>query len=447
MAVGVTLDSTHAPELESWVESANEKTSHFPIQNLPFGVFRRLGTQEVARIGAAIGDQILDLRACRVEGLLEDLPSAVAAACETTSLNALMAVGRDGLRSLRRVLSELLQRSWARAPGARSLADRILVSQKEAELLLPAAVGDYTDFYASIHHATNVGRMFRPDNPLLPNYRYLPVAYHGRASSVVVSPTGVCRPRGQAREAGAEHPEFRPSRELDYELEVGFFTGPGNRLGKPIAIHEAEEHIFGLCLLNDWSARDIQRWEYQPLGPFLSKSFATTLSPWVVTIEALAPFRVPCFHRAKGDPAPLPHLDCEFNRRFGGIDLHLEVFMTTAEMRRRGLPPLRLSRANLRDMYWTPAQMVTHHSSNGCNLRPGDLLATGTVSGPSEESRGCLLERTWRGERPVEFPTGEKRGFLENGDEVIFYGFCEREGFARIDLGECRGEVLDCGPA
>jgi fumarylacetoacetase len=311
----------------------------------------------------------------------------------------------------------------------------------EAVMAPPAIIGDYTDFYSSIHHASNVGRLFRPGNPLLPNYKYVPIGYHGRASSIVVSGTPVGRPSGQSKEPAAEAPVFGPTRSLDYELEVGFFAGPGNALGQPIPIADAEQHIFGLCLLNDWSARDMQSWEYQPLGPFLAKSFATTISPWIVTMEALAPFRVPAFQRPDGDPEPLPYLSAAEDRERGGIDLTLEVYIASRQMREAALQPMRLSRGNLRNLYWTLAQLLTHHSSNGCNLRPGDLLATGTVSGPSREERGCLLELTQRGAEPIRLPNGEIRKFLEDGDEVILRGYCERDGFARIGLGECRGTI------
>jgi fumarylacetoacetase len=321
----------------------------------------------------------------------------------------------------------------------------VVLAQSEAEMGLPAAVGDYTDFYASVFHATNVGRMLRPDNPLLPNYKWMPIGYHGRASSLLVSGTAVRRPGGQTAPRGDGPPEVGPSRSLDYELEVGAFLGPGNALGSPIPIAEAEAHVFGLCLVNDWSARDVQRWEYQPLGPFLSKSFATSLSPWVVTLEALAPFRVPALARPEGDPDPLPHLRDEDDQARGGVDLRLEVLLSSETMRREERAPVSVSRSNLRDLYWTLAQMVTHHSSNGCNLRPGDLVASGTVSGPETENRGCLLERTWRGEEPFTLPTGEERRFLEDGDEVILRGHCEREGYARIGFGECRGLIERLG--
>lgn len=312
-------------------------------------------------------------------------------------------------------------------------------------MLLPAAVGDYTDFYASIFHATNVGKVFRPDNPLLPNYKYIPIGYHGRASSLVATGTPVRRPFGQTRDGEGNPgnaPKFGPTKALDYEVELGFFVGVGNLLGETIPIGEAEEHIFGICLVNDWSARDIQAWEYQPLGPFLGKSFATSLSPWVVTMEALAPFRTAAFARAEGDPAPLPYLFSQGDREQGGLDLWLEVSLLSVRMREAGMAPVVLGRSNFRDMYWTMAQMLTHHASNGCNLRAGDLLASGTVSGADQTARGCLLELTSRGKDPVTLPTGEQRKFLEDGDEIILRGFCERDGFRRIGLGTCRGTIL-----
>jgi len=428
------LNETHDPARRSWVESANQPGTDFPVQNLPFGVFRTAG-DERARVGVAIGDRILDLAACGRAGLWGEGHARREAACASASLNLMMALGAERWSALRQRLSQLLSDE-----RHRRAVEPLLMPAGEVEMLLPAAIGDYTDFYASVHHATNVGSMFRPDNPLLPNYKYLPVGYHGRASSIVASGAAVRRPRGQTQQ-GEAPPAYGPSRQLDYELEVGLFIGPGNEQGEPILIAEAPEQIFGLCLVNDWSARDIQRWEYQPLGPFLAKSFATTISPWVVTLEALAPFRAPAFRRPEGDPAPLPHLFSPEDQERGGLDLTLEVRLSTARMRAEKIEPAPLSRGNFREMYWTPAQMVTHHASNGCNLRPGDLLASGTVSGPTKESRGCLLELTWRGEEPVRLPTGETRRFLEDGDEVIFGGRCAREGFVGIGLGECRGTV------
>jgi len=322
------------------------------------------------------------------------------------------------------------------------VADQILVPQAEAELFVPAAIGDYSDFYASVHHATNVGSMFRPDNPLLPNYKWVPIGYHGRASSIVVSGTPVRRPWGQIKPPDADHPVYAATRALDYEAEMGCFVGPGNEQGETVPLDRAEEHLFGLSLVNDWSARDIQTWEYQPLGPFLAKSFSTTISPWVVTLEALEPFRVPAYRRPAADPAPLPYLNGTRNRASGGIDVTVEVLLGTARMREAGMSPVQVSQGRLADLYWTLGQMVTHHASNGCNLRPGDLFATGTISGPTRESRGCLLELTWRGAEPLVLPTQEIRKFLEDGDEVILRAYCHKPGAVRIGFGECRGIIL-----
>ena len=433
------MNETHAPELESWVASANAPDADFPIQNLPFGVFRRRGTRDLPRVGVAIGDQLLDVAAARDLDLLGGDAAAAAERCRLPALNGLMALGPRHWSALRLALSRLL-RAGAPQAGDPALAASVLVPLAGVELLLPADVGDYTDFYASVHHATRVGALFRPDNPLLPNYKHVPIGYHGRASSLVASGTPVRRPRGQTKAPDADAPSFAPSRLLDYELEVGAFVGPGNALGHPIPIDEAEQHLFGLCLVNDWSARDLQAWEYQPLGPFLAKSFATTLSPWVVTMEALAPFRAPLAPRAEGDPEPLPYLRAA--REDGGVALTLEVWLRTRRMREAGEPAVRLTRGGLTDMYWTMAQMLTHHASNGCNLRPGDLLASGTVSGPSPDSCGCLLELTRRGAEPLTLPNGETRSFLLDGDEVILRGSCERAGARRIGFGECVGEVV-----
>src|SRR6185503_5067574 len=338
-----------------------------------------------------------------------------------------------------RTISDLLRAGAPPMP-------RVLVPMDDVEMLLPASIGDYSDFYASMHHATNVGSMFRPDNPLLPNYKWVPIGYHGRASSIVVGGTSVHRPNGQTRD-GDGPPTYGPSMRLDYELEVGVFVGPGNTLGSSIAIDDAPSHIFGLCLVNDWSARDVQTWEYQPLGPFLAKSFATSVSPWVVTLDAVEPYRAPAFARAPGDPAPLPHLYSQNDTKRGGLAIALEVSLSSAQMRQRTMEPMRISRGSFTDMYWTIAQLLTHHASNGCNLRPGDLLASGTVSGATKESRGCLLERTWRGTEPLELPTGERRAFLEDGDEVILRGWCEAEGRPRIGFGECRGVIVPASVA
>lgn len=431
-------DQTHDPAARSWVAAANVPEADFPIQNLPFGVFRRRGRAEPPRIGVAIGDAILDLAAVLDRGLLEPLDPELRAAVQAPTLNQLMALGRPPATRLRHRVFELL----ADPAVGRAHGESVVVPGAEAEPLLPALVGDYTDFYASIHHATNVGRMLRPDNPLLPNYRYVPIGYHGRASSVVVSGTPVRRPMGQTKGDEAGSPEFGPSRALDYECEVGAWIGAGNPLGRRIPLADADQHLFGFGLLNDWSARDIQRWEYQPLGPFLAKSFATTVSPWIVTADALAPFRVPAEARPDGDPDPLPYLSDEGDRRRGGVDLTVEVHLASEQMRRQGQAPVRLSRARFATMYWTVGQMLTHHASNGCNLRPGDLLGSGTVSGPERENRGCLLELTWRGTEPIRLPTGEERRFLADGDEVAIRGYCERPGWTRIGFGECRGIIL-----
>jgi fumarylacetoacetase len=352
-----------------------------------------------------------------------------------------MALGREHWTALRSQVSAFLAVDSPTFRSQRSAAERTLVPMADAELFVPAQVGDYSDFYASVDHATNVGSMFRPDNPLLPNYKWVPIGYHGRASSIVVSGTAVRRPRGQLKDADAQAPVFAASRALDYEMELGCFVGPGNPLGEAVPIREAEAHLFGVCLVNDWSARDIQSWEYQPLGPFLAKSFATSVSPWVVTLEALEPFRTGRLQRPPGDPAPLSYLDSPEDRSRGGIEVTVEVYLSSARMREAGTPPIRLSRGSAAELYWTLGQMFTHHTSNGCNLRPGDLFATGTISGSSKESRGCLLELTWRGRDPITLPTNETRKFLEDGDEVILRAMCERPGATRIGFGECRGVV------
>ncbi|WP_019504921.1 fumarylacetoacetase [Pleurocapsa sp. PCC 7319] len=433
-----SINHTHDPSLRSWVESANHKGTDFPIQNLPFGVFRHRDTTISPRIGVAIGDRILDLFACQQIGLLQELPESLQAACIEPNLNPLMALGSWATSALRDRLSELLRLNGSPPP----LEAKILIPMAEAELLLPASIGDYTDFYASIFHATNVGKLFRPENPLLPNYKYIPVGYHGRSSSIVASDTLIKRPQGQKKRPQESAPTFGLSKLLDYEVEVGFFVSSGNDLGQSIAIDQAEEHIFGLCLVNDWSARDIQAWEYQPLGPFLAKSFATTISPWIVTLEALAPFRCPVFARPQEDPTPLSYLASALNAQLGGIELTVELRLSSAQMRSQEIEPLRVSQASFEEMYWTIAQMLTHHTSNGCNLRPGDLLASGTVSGPKSGSQGSLLEITRRGSQPIELPTGEVRSFLEDGDEVILYGYCEQKGYVRIGFGECRGKLI-----
>jgi fumarylacetoacetase len=426
------MNATHDPQRRSWVISANRPGGAFPIQNLPLGVFDGAMGPTIA---IAIGDQVLGLRSCA--GLLEGLPAGTVEACGATTLNPLMAGGPESWSALRARLSDLLRADHPRVADHQRVLAPHLTAMAEVTMLKPAVIGDFTDFYASIDHATRVGRLFRPENPLLPNYKYVPIGYHGRASSIVLSGSAVRRPRGQIASSPGSAPHFAHSRALDYEVEVGFFVGTGNRWGEMIAIEHAAPHLFGVCLLNDWTARDIQAWEYQPLGPFLAKSFATSISPWVVTMEALAPFRVSASLRPAQDPAPLKYLASEKDLREGGIDLTLEVYLRSARMDEA----VRMSRSNLRQLYWTSAQLVTHHASNGCNLQPGDLLGSGTVSGPEDEARGCLLEITRNGREPISLGADERRGFLEDGDEVVFRGYCERDGFVGIGLGECRGTV------
>ena len=435
------MNQTHDPGRTSWVDSAQDHPD-FPIQNLPYGVFRRRGFNDPPRVGVAIGDQILDIAAVHLLGALSGPAAESARSCNTPTLNGLMALGPDHWSALRSEVSAVLASDSAFYRADRQIGRRILIPMSEAELFLPAQIGDYSDFYASVYHASNVGSMFRPDNPLLPNYKWVPIGYHGRASTVVLSGMAVRRPSGQIKDSAADFPVFRPSAALDYEMEIGCFVGQGNQMGESVPIDQVEQHLFGLCLVNDWSARDIQSWEYQPLGPFLAKSFATSISPWVVTMEALEPFRVSAFARPARDPEPLPYLDSPTVRIRGGVDVTVEVYLTTERMRAAGSPPHRLSQANARDLYWTLGQMFAHHTSNGCSLKPGDLFATGTISGPAKDSRGCLLELTWRGSEPLTLPSGETRKFLENGDEVILRGCCEREGAARIGFGECRGMVI-----
>ena len=433
------IDESHDPALRSWVASANKPDAEFPIQNLPFGVFTRRGGSERPRVGVAIGDQVLDLRRCRETGLLQELPGDLQAALAAEALNALMTLGAPAAALIRTHLVGLLREDSTGADP------RALIAMTDIDMALPAAIGDYTDFYASVFHATRVGRLFRPDNPLLPNYKYVPIGYHGRASSVVVSGTPIRRPWGQVKGADQAQPAFRPTRMLDYELEVGVLVGSGNALGAPISIAGAEDHVFGLCLLNDWSARDVQAWEYQPLGPFLAKSFATTVSPWIVTFEALAPFRCPASARGADDPALLPYLSSADNEAHGGVDVRLEVAISSRRMREQGIAPVVVARGSLRDLYWTIAQLVTHHTSNGCNLRPGDVIGTGTVSGPGDGNRGCLLELTANGRQPLTLPGGEERAYLADDDEVTLRGYCARDGFRQISLGACTGTIIAAG--
>jgi fumarylacetoacetase len=444
------IDHTHDASLQSWVESANDSASNFPIQNLPFCVFEKSGIQP--SIGVGIGDQILNLRTCAELGLLDN---RWAKAVSQPTLNQVMQFSVDQRRDLRHAISNLL---FHETTADRAALDKAMVYQSDVQFLLPVTIGDYTDFYASIYHATNVGSMFRPDNPILPNYKHIPIGYHGRSSSVVVSGTPVKRPIGQQiPPQPGESPAFGPCKLFDYEMEVGCFVAQGNELGQAVSIENIESNMFGMCLLNDWSARDIQKWEYQPLGPFLGKSFATSISPWVVTMEALAPFRCAEFERAADDPKPLDYLVSEQNSSSGLVDLQLEVSLRSSKMREESIPAQKLSSANFTNMYWSFAQMLTHHCSNGCNMQAGDLLGSGTISGPTRDARGSLLELTWDGDMnnpvpgtqrtPLKLPTGEERKFLADGDELIMDGFCEKAGYRRIGFGQCAGIVLPASAA
>lgn len=429
-AVKHDIDETHDPARTSWVQSAAGHAD-FPIQNLPFGIFAR--ADETPRAGVAIGDSILDLSA-----VAKHLPPRAANVVGMPTLNALFGLAAADRRELRRKISELLS-----DPAHRPLVEPCLVDAGKCQVLLPAHIGDYTDFYVGIHHAMNVGKQFRPDQPLMPNYKYVPIGYHGRASSVRPSGVPVRRPSGQRKPPDAAVPTFGPARRLDYELELGIWVGPGNELGSPIPIAEANEHLVGLCLLNDWSARDLQAWEYQPLGPFLAKSFHTTVSPWVVTAEALAPFRIAQAPRPEGDPKPLDHLWNEADQATGALALDLTVGIRTKRMREEGASPHVVSRSAARHMYWTFAQILAHHASNGCDLRPGDLLGTGTLSADDPSGLGSLLETTKGGSEPVTFPNGETRTFLEDGDEVVLGATAHADGFVAIGFGPCAGVVLD----
>ena len=433
----INLNETHDPSLTSWVASANAERHDFPIQNLPFGVFRRSGSNESFRGGVAIGDHVVDFALANTAGVFSGDAARAAQTCAQPTLNALMAMGADAQSSLRLALSRALRTGSAE----QSRLSACLVPQSAIEMALPASIGDYTDFYTSIHHATTIGRMFRPDNPLLPNYKWVPIGYHGRSSTVDVSDQSFARPVGQTMPPGAQAPVFGPSKRLDYELELGVFIGRGNAQGQSIRIADAERHVFGLCLLNDWSARDIQAWEYQPLGPFLSKNFATTISPWIVTLEALAPYRVE-WTRPAGDPEPLPYLDSPSVRSEGALDIQLAAYLETERMRADGTKPAKLSQTTYRHAYWTVAQMVAHHTVNGCSLRPGDLFGTGTESGPTPEEAGSMLELSTGGKQPIALPNGESRTFVEDGDAVILRAWCEKPGAACIGFGECRGIVL-----
>ncbi len=435
------MNPTNDPALKSWLESANAPGCDFPIQNLPYGVFTRNGDQTRGgpRLGVAIGDQILDLKETVETKLLNGISPEAACALCAASLNDLMKLGKNTWHAVRVAISKLLREDNATLRDNAALREELLVPMSEATMHLPVKIGDYTDFYASIHHATNVGSMFRPDNPLMPNYKHLPVGYHGRASSVVISGNAIRRPMGQTKADEADLPTFGPCRLLDYEMEMGVFIGPGNPLGTRISMNEAGDHLFGMVILNDWSARDIQKWEYQPLGPFNAKNFASTISPWVVTLEALEPFRIAGPPRTESDPPTLDYLQPAAHF---GLDFTVEVWIASKLMREKKQEPMLISRGNFREMYWTIAQMLVHHTSTGCNMQPGDLLGSGTISNDAEESRGSLLERTWRGTQPLKLPDGTERKFLQDGDEVIMRAYAEKKGHARIGFGECRGEIL-----
>ncbi len=429
------IDSTHDPELRSWVDSANGHPE-FPVQNLPLCIFAQEGAGP--RGGVAIGDQLLDLRALASSGLMSGNELALIETAAAPTLNSYCALTAADRVRLRKILSNLL--SDLKSP-LRSHTDSLFVALDAVSFEMPATVGDYSDFFAGIHHARNAGRMFRPDNPLLPNYWHVPIAYHGRASSIDVSGKGFPRPVGQTAAHGSTTPHFGPSKRVDFELELAIWIGGGNRTGEPIPIDKASDAIVGFGLLNDWSARDIQAWETQPLGPFLGKSFYSTVSPFLVTVEALAPFRRGMPSRGEGEPAPMAYLWDELDQQIGVFDCHLEVLISTEKMRAAGAEPVVLTEASGKDLVWTPAQMVAHHTVTGCNLRPGDLFGTGTVSSPGPKGHGSMLEMTEGGRVPLTLPNGEQRSFLEDGDEVIMRGWCEAEGYARIGLGEARGTV------
>ena len=431
------IDGTHDTALRSWVESANAPSCDWPVQNLPYGRFRRVGGPAVWHIGVAIGDQVLDLKAALERGRWSVEHQRLLAPLAMGDLNTLMAEPVAARSSLRLALSDALRTG----SDQQALLQAALLPQADALMSVPCHIGDYTDFYTGIHHATTVGKLFRPDNPLLPNYKWVPIGYHGRASSIGVSGQRFKRPQGQLKGA-ADVPVLGASQRVDYELELGVFIGPGNALGEPIAMADAEAHLFGVCLLNDWSARDLQAWEYQPLGPFLAKNFATTLSPWIVTLEALAPYRAP-FTRPDGDPQPLPYLDSVPNRAHGAFDIELSVWLQTQRMRDAGDAAVMLSQSNVaQSAYWTLAQLITHHTVNGCNLQPGDLLGSGTLSGPLPAQGGSMLELSLGGKQRISLPNGETRAFMEDGDTITLRGHCSRPGAARIGLGEVSGTLL-----
>jgi fumarylacetoacetase len=426
------LDKTHDPNASSWVEGADGH-DQFPVQNLPLAIFSLPG-DDAPRAGIAIGDWILNVPALAPQ--LSDPAARAAEAAGSGTLNALFASGNDLADALRLAVFELLT-----DPSGKAGVSPHLHPAASCSLHLPFAIGDYTDFYTGIHHAENVGRQFRPDSPLLPNYKYVPIGYHGRSSSIRPSGGTVIRPKGQRKPPDADQPVFGPSQRLDYELEMGIWIGRGNALGQPVPIAEAQDHVAGLSLFNDWSARDLQAWEYQPLGPFLAKNFHSTVSPWVVTSAALRPFRIAQPPRPKGDPAPMTYLADEEDQRAGAYAITMEVCLSTSAMRAAGEAPVRLSRGTMDAMYWTVAQLVAHHTVNGCDLHPGDLLATGTLSGPDPHSRGSLLELTEGGKTPIAFPGGETRTFLQDGDEVVMKARAEAPGRRTIGFGDCRAKI------
>lgn len=436
------IDHTHDRAAKSWVESANTPGHDFPLQNLPFSVFRRIESNEAFRGGVAIGDQIVDLAAVAQMGNLEGLAQEAASACAQPKLNAFFEMGPPAWRALRHALFALLHQDAAAGSGAGTLSVRdVLVPQAESEYGIPASIGDYTDFYTSIHHARTISKLFTLEGNLPPNFQWIPTAYHGRASSIGVSGQEVRRPHGQVIFPGETAPRFVPCERLDYELELGIFIGTGNELGDRVEMARAESHLFGICLLNDWSARDIQAWEISPLGPFQAKNFATTISPWVVTMDALAPYRLPWIRPAE-NPQPLSYLTCPSNSEQGAIDIELEVVIETAQMRKIGAQASPLSRTNFKHQYWSVAQMLTHHAASGCNLRSGDLLGSGTISGPLIEEAGAMIELGLAGQKPIALNNGEIRSFLNDGDAIIFTAWCEKPGYARIGFGKNHGRIL-----
>jgi fumarylacetoacetase len=431
------LNETHDPSLKSWVASATDEKTDFPIQNLPFASFRPTGSTEAFRGGVAIGSEIIDLKKLYETKTFESSVQHILELASQEKLNSFMGLGQKSWSLLRLTLSQALRIGSKH----QHVVESCLVAQNNAEYGMPCIIPDYTDFYASLHHATNIGALFRPDNPLLPNYKWIPIGYHGRSSSIDVSGQSFPRPKGQTKAPDAAEPSFGPCKRLDFELEMGIIVGSGNQIGHSVPIEDAEGHIFGLCLFNDWSARDIQGWEYQPLGPFLAKNFASTISPWIVTLEALAPYRIPFAH-PDNDPTPMPYLTSSVNTHEGGLDINLDVSLQTTRMKEAGEEAVSLATSNMKYSYWTIAQMLTHHTVGGCNMQPGDMMATGTMSGPDATEACAMIELTTGGKNPISLPNGESRTFLEDGDTVIIKGNCVNGNAARIGFGECVGTVL-----